>query len=216
MGIEELAVEPSVETKEAVQQENVNHDDIAVSQEVTFDTAVTSTHKTESVQPSPPLIGDDIGNVIVWHGSDAAKSLQCRGWSRSDGEWIRRVDANLRKRNVNLVRCKEDPKFRTRLCNHWDVSLGTQCPMKRKNKCDFAHGPIELRVKEAKRNRWGKLVDENGDNKNPNHSGGEDTYGAARLIESTRKQEGKWNTDGTGKKTPTKGGKPNSAKKKPR
>lgn len=67
--------------------------------------------------------------------------------------------------------------------------------MRKKNRCVFAHGPVELRVKETKRHRWGKLVDENGDNRNPNHSGGEDTYGAARMIETTRKQEGKWNTD---------------------
>ena len=53
----------------------------------------------------------------------------------------------------------EDPKFRTRLCNHWDTSFGTFCPMKKKNKCVFAHGPAELRVKEGKKNRWGKLVD---------------------------------------------------------
>jgi len=31
--------------------------------------------------------------------------------------------------------------------------------MRKKNKCVFAHGPAELRVKEGKKNRWGKLVD---------------------------------------------------------
>jgi len=44
-------------------------------------------------------------------------------------------------------------------------------------------------------------VDKNGNNSNPRHSGGEDTYGAARSIETMRKDEGKWNTD---KKTPSK------------
>jgi hypothetical protein len=97
------------------------------------------------------------------------------------------------------MRCADDPKFRTRLCNHWDVSQGMFCPMRRKNKCVFAHGPVELRVKEGKRHRWGKLVDANGDNSNLNHSGGEDTYGAARSIEATRKEEGKWNTDKSGR-----------------
>eukprot|EP00957_Ditylum_brightwellii_P064064 4860023-Ditylum_brightwellii.AAC.1 len=66
--------------------------------------------------------------------------------------------------------------------------------MRKKSKCIFAHGPVELRVKEGKRNRWGKLVDKSGNNSNPFHSGGEDTYGTARLIESQRKEEGKWNT----------------------
>ena len=66
--------------------------------------------------------------------------------------------------------------------------------MQKRNKCIFAHGPVELRVKEGKKSRWGKLVDANGNNSNPKHSGGEDTYGAARSIEATRKEEGKWNT----------------------
>lgn len=149
--------------------------------------------------------------VIIWQGSTAAKTFGCRGWNRSDDEWERRTEINARRRDA-LIRCADDPKFRTRLCNHWDVSLGTFCPMRKKGKCIFAHGPVELRVKEAKRHRWGKLVDENGDNKNPNHSGGEDTYGAARAIESERKQEGKWKTN----KAPGSKGKkaPPSSKKK--
>ena len=147
----------------------------------------------------------DAGDVIVWESSTAAKTFNNRGWYRSDDDWVRRTDASLRKPNSNLVRCMDDAKYRTRLCNHWDSSLGTFCPMRKKGKCVFAHGPVELRVKETKRNRWGKLVDKNGDNKNPNHSGGEDTYGAARSIETERKQEGKWNVDkasNKGKKIP--------------
>ena len=64
--------------------------------------------------------------------------------------------------------------------------------MRRKKKCIFAHGPVELRVKESKRNRWGKLVDSEGNCSNPKASGGEDTYGAARSIEAMREKEGKW------------------------
>lgn len=158
-------------------------------------------------QPALPEIAD-VSDLVIWECSTAAKTFNSRGWSRSDEEWERRVDANLRKRDSALVRCAEDPRFRTRLCNHWDESMGTFCPMLKKKKCIFAHGPVELRVKEAKRHRWGKLVDRNGDNNNPNHSGGEDTYGAARSIESERKQEGKWSTD---KKTKNK--KPTATKK---
>ena len=73
--------------------------------------------------------------------------------------------------------------------------------MRKKNKCVFAHGPVELRVKDGKKNRWGKLVDKNGENNNPWHSGGEDTYGAARSIEATRREEGKWHTGHKGKKS---------------
>jgi serine/threonine protein kinase len=153
--------------------------------------------------PVPVQTTDDI---IVWEGSSAAETLNCRGWSRSEDDWARRIDPLFRKKDPNLKRATEDAKFRTRLCNHWDVSLGTFCTMRKKHKCIFAHGPIELRVKEGKRNRWGKLLDKNGNNANPCHSGGEDTYGAARSIETVRKEEGKWNTrkkQGTpkGKKT---------------
>jgi serine/threonine protein kinase len=147
-----------------------------------------------------PLV--DAGDIVVWEGSNAAKTFHCRGWSRSDSEWERRIDASLRKRDNNLVRCSTDPKFRTRLCNHWQETMGTSCPMLKRNKCIFAHGPVELRVKEGKLHRWGRLVDKNGDNKTKGHSGGEDTYGAARLIESERKEQGKWNVEG---KAPQKG-----------
>ena len=136
----------------------------------------------------------DTDDIVVWEGSTAAKTLNCRGWSRSEEEWSSRIDPWFKKRDPNLKRAIDDPKFRTRLCNHWDTSLGTSCPMRKKNKCVFAHGPVELRVKEGKRNRWGKLLDKNGNNSNPCHSGGEDTYGAARSIETVRKVEGKWKT----------------------
>jgi hypothetical protein len=86
--------------------------------------------------------------------------------------------------------------------------------MRKKNKCVFAHGPIELRVKDGKRHRWGTLVDKEGNNSNPMASGGEDTYGAARSVESMRKEEGKWNTD---RPTPSRQrpkGKPTPGKKR--
>jgi hypothetical protein len=177
-----------------------------VPEEVSWDVGLTSPQTSLDVGTDKDFLNLS-GNedIIVWFGSTAAKAFQCRGWNRSDDEWQRKSEIISRRRDINLLRCVEDPKFRTRLCNHWDTSLGTFCPMRKKNKCIFAHGPVELRVKEAKRSRWGKLVDQNGDCNNPNHSGGEDTYGAARSIESERKQEGKWkakSTNGTkGKST---------------
>jgi hypothetical protein len=162
---------------------------------------------------SPPIneislsvVGPDLNGVslkvesdelVIWEGSTSARTFNCRGWSRSDEEWERRMDAKLlshrNKRDDSiLLRCAEDPKYRTRLCNYWDASSGMSCPMLKKGKCIFAHGPVELRVKEGKRHRWGKLVDKCGDSSNPHHSGGEDTYGVARAIEKERKHEGKW------------------------
>lgn len=168
-----------------------------------------ATHETPA-QIAIPLGGDEFvqNDVVLWEGSTASRKLNCRGWMRSDEEWTNCTGVN-RKRNATLVRCAQDRKFRTRLCNHWDMSMGDFCPMKKKSKCVFAHGPVELRVKEGKVGRWGKLVDKNGNNSNPNHSGGEDTYGAARSIESARKVEGKWNS----KKAPN-GTKKNPNKKK--
>ena len=154
-----------------------------------FDTILTDATGCSSSQPTAP------DEIVIWEGSTTARTFHCRGWMRSEDEWVRRTDASLRKRDSNVMRCATDPKFRTRLCNHWDISCGTFCPMRKKNKCVFAHGPAELRVKEGKRHRWGKLVDKEGNSSNLNHSGGEDTYGAARSIETIRKEEGKWNTD---------------------
>lgn len=135
----------------------------------------------------------DVSGVVLWAGSNAAKQFSCRGWIRSEDEWVQRIDAKLRKRDANIARCAEDPKFRTRLCNEWDTSQGTFCSMKRRNKCIFAHGPVELRVKEGKKRRWGTLVNKQGECANPKASGGEDTYTAAKNIEDMRKEKGEWN-----------------------
>ena len=138
----------------------------------------------------------DLSGIIVWTGSSAAKDLNCRGWYRSNDEWSQQIDAKLlRKRDTNLERCAEDPKFRTRLCNHFDDSQGMHCPMRKKGKCIFAHGPVELRVKEGKYHRWGTLVNKHGLCANSRASGGEDTYGAARTIEKARKEQGQWTVD---------------------
>ena len=103
--------------------------------------------------PTPTPASINMSSVIIWQNSENAKSLQCRGWMRSTSFWVHEPSSLITKRNPNITRCADDPKFRTRLCNHWDVSQGTHCPMRRKNKCVFAHGPVELRVKEGKRNR---------------------------------------------------------------
>ena len=83
----------------------------------------------------------------------------------------------------------------------------------------FAHGPVELRVKEGKYHRWGTLVNKHG----VLASGGEDTYGAARTIEKARKEQGQWTVDSKpqqkkpqqqGKAKPKVVGKPTTPSKK--
>jgi hypothetical protein len=59
--------------------------------------------------------------------------------------------------------------------------------MRKKGKCIFAHGPLELRIKESRKDRWGNFIDYQLDLKS---SGGEDVLGAARSIEKIRTHEG--------------------------
>ncbi|KAI2501455.1 Ribonuclease 2-5A [Fragilaria crotonensis] len=120
-----------------------------------------------------PLLPD--GDIVIWDGSTAAKTFKSRGWLRADDEWIRRGDSNLKKLDGNLARCADDSKFRTRLCNHWDKSLGTFCPMQNEISV-FCARSGRVTCQRRQKSRWGKLVDANGNNSNPKHSGGEDTY----------------------------------------
>jgi len=72
------------------------------------------------------------------------------------------------------------------------MNMGGGCPMRKKGKCIFAHGPLELRVKESRRDKWGKdnatttrSVSAANDAINTlRYSGGEDVLGAARLLTS--------------------------------
>jgi serine/threonine-protein kinase/endoribonuclease IRE1 len=189
-------VDGSIETLSEVFMPKTENEDAASILGVSADTSFCfiSEFSGSSLEVASNYISHESipADIVIWEGSSTAKLLNCRGWMRSEEQWMQRTDALARKRDVNIVRCVEDPKFRTRLCNHWDISKGTYCSMRKKNKCIFAHGPVELRVKEGKRQRWGTLVDEQGDNNNPFHSGGEDTYGAARSIECKRKEDGQW------------------------
>jgi serine/threonine-protein kinase/endoribonuclease IRE1 len=157
--------------------------------------ATISIQQEETLMKTFPSNNEKDGGTVIRYDDNSTASMNCRGWYCHDDDWVRSIDCTARKHDINLLRCAEDPKFRTRLCNHWDVSLGITCPMRKKNKCVFAHGPVELRVKEGKRTRWGKLVDDDGNCNNPKHSGGEDTYGAARSIECERRDEGKWSVN---------------------
>lgn len=165
----------------------------------------------EVVEPGHPETLPTMDQLVVWHGSTAARTLNCRGWNRGAVEWVKpSVDSFAKDKAREFAKNSENPRYRTRLCSHWDSSSGTFCPMKKKGKCIFAHGPVELRVKAEKRKRWGRLVDPDGNCKNLKASGGEDTYGAARAIEnersraneSERGEDGRRN--GNKKQTPSK------------
>jgi hypothetical protein len=60
------------------------------------------------------------------------------------------------------------------------------CAFRKKGKCDFAHGPLELRVRDTRRDKWGTgKTGRTGETGTPSlrASGGEDVLGAARSIE---------------------------------
>jgi serine/threonine protein kinase len=101
--------------------------------------------------------------VVVWQNSQLEYSLQCKGWWREEEDWVDdKANAQPKKyyhnsaanRPAHLTRSSTDLKFRTRLCSHWESTGGAGCPMRKKGKCIFAHGPLELRVKENRRDRW--------------------------------------------------------------
>jgi hypothetical protein len=75
-------------------------------------------------------------------------------------------------------------------CHTTALLQGMACSMKKRGRCDFAHGGIELRVRANKRDRWGQNVTATGDSKTATASGGEDTLSAARNIETVRSQAG--------------------------
>lgn len=136
---------------------------------------------------------DDIKDeTTIWCGSNRAAEEQSRGWWRGDSTWASsfvHMQCRNKPRPGHLVKSSTDPKYRSRLCTHWELTNGTACPMRKKGKCVFAHGPLELRIKESRKDRWGgrSSIDNNNDLRS---SGGEDVLGAARSIEKIRVIEG--------------------------
>lgn len=140
------------------------------------------------------------GNVVVWHDSGLALTCKSVGWWRDDISWIKQQNARSGKpRPSHLQKSSTDPKYRSRLCTHWE--LYQECQFRKKGKCDFAHGPLELRVKDTRRDKWGynsRSAVQSGKSSTGTSSsdvassstldllrcsGGEDVLGAARSIE---------------------------------
>jgi len=142
----------------------------------------------------------NLKNVVVLQGSVLEASLGCGSWWRNSSDWVEGAGINAssgiskKPRASHLTKSATDLKYRTRLCSHWEMNMGMGggCPMRKKGKCIFAHGPLELRVKESRRDKWGKenaptarSVTSAYDALNIlRYSGGEDVLGAARLLTS--------------------------------
>mmetsp|Transcript_10514 Transcript_10514/g.9431 ORF Transcript_10514/g.9431 Transcript_10514/m.9431 type:complete len:265 (+) Transcript_10514:1032-1826(+) len=132
-------------------------------------------------------------NVIIWFGSQIADKFNNQGWYRDRTSWIHGIKFNhtsnknnQKSRPIHLTKASNDFRYRSRLCNHWETTRGTICPMRKKGKCDFAHGPLELRIKDTRRDRWGKPPQPDSSTISPimllRLSGGEDVLGVARQL----------------------------------
>lgn len=155
--------------------------------------AIESTAVVHTLNGAP---GTRVSEVVVWQGSAIATSLQYTGWWRSSADWVGGTDAGNKKgpRPSHLSKAAADPKYRTRLCSHWENSLASNCPMRKKGKCIFAHGALELRVRENRRDKWGShrhgsASAAEGAPLSPATmclSGGEDVLGAARVADKNQ------------------------------
>eukprot|EP01041_Mallomonas_annulata_P002756 gene2756-5426_t len=215
------------------QQQRDNDPKTSVDQNATTTVVIQGT--TDIASPSSAVSApQDMADVMrlldsgvtVWSGSALALTVGCTGWWREGDAWtppsgpMPGQGTRGRGRPTHVTRASTDPKYRSRLCTHWEMTGGATCPMRKKGKCDFAHGPLELRVKEGRRGRWGQRtapspvattgvsipstdgVVTDSSSSSPSipvsasvsvslhMSGGEDVLGAARSIEKVRVAEG--------------------------
>jgi serine/threonine protein kinase len=156
-----------------------------------FDTSVKLMEKEE-------VAVTVIDDVIVWNGSNLQTSLGVKGWWRDHHDWVNSTgiaSKSIKKnRPSHLTKAATDLKYRTRLCTHYEATGGTSCPMRKKGKCIFAHSPLELRVKDTRRDKWAKtlILSSSSIAELLLHSGGEDVLNAARVIEKVRAVEGSY------------------------
>lgn len=172
--------------------------------EILDDSSNISNAIGESVRPIIGTVAVDLQRlvsqgVIVWRNSALENSLPVssrRGWLRDAADWTStpsppfQAPHSQRNRPAHLMRQSTDAKYRTRLCSHWELSNAGLCPMRKKGKCTFAHSPLELRVKETRRNKWPRLekvpnATGAGDARETNNqvSGGEDVLTTARAAD---------------------------------
>jgi serine/threonine protein kinase len=86
---------------------------------------------------------EDSSDITIWSGSRLCDAHGVRGWWESGSLWdtsFTTMHCKARARPGHLLKSITDWKYRSRLCTHWELTGGTTCPMRRKGKCDFAHG----------------------------------------------------------------------------
>ena len=126
-------------------------------------------------------LGDGV-NMLAMNVTAGQLSRPSRRWWDSGAVWA--DTSSLRGHpKSHVARASTDFKYRSSLCSHWELTLGDNCKVRKKGKCDFAHGPLELRVKESRRERWGTYSGSATGDVSLRLSGGEDTLGASRSVD---------------------------------
>lgn len=88
-------------------------------------------------------VNESSTEITIWSGSRLCEAHGVRGWWESGSSWdtsFSSMHYKARARPGHLVKSITDWKYRSRLCTHWELTAATACPMRRKGKCDFAHG----------------------------------------------------------------------------
>lgn len=122
---------------------------------------VVSSENQDAIENAEAEAPSVISGIVVWQGSAIYNKYKCRGWWRDASEWTdlpsySSSTKNIKKcRSIHHTRALSDKKYRTKLCSHWEMSGGESCPMRKKGKCIFAHGLMELRLKEGKNDAKG-------------------------------------------------------------
>jgi hypothetical protein len=141
-------------------------------------------HPSPSAGQDKELLPDsDTSRVLAWPSARRGGA-----WWPSAESWVAGAGGE-RKRTIasHLAKATEDAKYRTRLCSQWEESSGVACAMRKKGKCVFAHGPLELRAKDSRRGKWGRPLPAGAAAVVAwESSGGENVLGDARMLAQGR------------------------------
>jgi hypothetical protein len=82
--------------------------------------------------------------VVVLHGSTLAEKYNCKGWYRDASSWLGKYSLTAKStqgkaRPTHVTKASTDFKFRSKLCSHWELTGGTNCPMKKKVTVSLLH-----------------------------------------------------------------------------
>lgn len=165
--MQENVLEKSFNGEDEIDDENNNTNNENIGSEGDVNTLNNNSFTSESTKSfantSSPMITQDLSGIVIWNKSNIQTSLKCNGWLKPKHDWkSHNIPLKGPKIPVHVTKALADIaegslKFRSRLCNHWECNSGSHCDMKKKNKCTFAHGYVELRVRTS--DDWENILD---------------------------------------------------------